>query len=380
VTEIKFRCRQCDTIWHATQRDIAENKKIKRNITMGKFDNMTTFSVDKTLRKNAHIAQQQAAYRDWERCPNCYSRDVERILIEIGNDVNNVNIIPENPVVQPSIYANNTPNYYKAPENALPRYNKASNAHIDTPSMALKVLTAFFVLLMPYVALIVIPIRKPYSRSTNKACMIYCAFMCVWVFGMMFHKIPSANNALPAETTTVRNEHIEEIINVQQFSQVSYNKMIEIMGSEPVDIEKWSNPISENESHPMTIYAYKVPEWGAYVEFMFPDEADKLVRMNVFSEKYWSGIGNDFKVTEDTSANSLFAMFGIKPKKDNQYPNSVNYRTETSLNSKIAARYLLVNQKIDDFWVSNMDADAKIIKEVKITYNDDFFGGYEPFS
>ena len=81
--EIECTCLRCGSIWHTTKKEIRESKRLKREISMVKFDNTWRLHSVRTHRNNvAQIAFMELAYVDPFRCSNCGTTDVEYCYVE----------------------------------------------------------------------------------------------------------------------------------------------------------------------------------------------------------------------------------------------------------------------------------------------------------
>lgn len=76
--EIECTCLRCGSIWRITKKEIRESKRLKREISMAKFDNTWRLHSVRTHRNNvAQIAFMESMYVDPFRCPDCGTLEVE---------------------------------------------------------------------------------------------------------------------------------------------------------------------------------------------------------------------------------------------------------------------------------------------------------------
>lgn len=163
----------------------------------------------------------------------------------------------------------------------------------------------------------------------------------------VYNSRPSVNNQVSENQTKT-----ELIIDANQFSRITSEQLIEIMG-QPEKTEYWNQP-NGTTTYPATVYYYQNNRF----EFMVIDNS--VVRLTVNSDKYNDRNADSFHYTDKAS---IFSMFGITPS------NS----TKTIADTGFALRYHLVSDKIADFWISGMDSSARTFDCVQITYNLNYF-------
>jgi hypothetical protein len=146
----------------------------------------------------------------------------------------------------------------------------------------------------------------------------------------------------------------EKLIDVNQFSRISSSELKQIMG-EPEKIEgyAWNNPKTK-EKISGQLYIYQNNKY----DFILFD--DKVVRMNIYSDKYNDKNKKGIAFTDEKS---LFAMFGITPSKDIQKVADTGF----------VLRYQKISDKVADVWISDIDKENKTFNNAKITYNLNYF-------
>ena len=76
--EIECTCLRYGSVWHTTKKEIRESKRLKREISMAKFDNTWRLHSVRTHRNNVtQIAFMESMYVDPFRCPECGTLEVE---------------------------------------------------------------------------------------------------------------------------------------------------------------------------------------------------------------------------------------------------------------------------------------------------------------
>lgn len=136
---------------------------------------------------------------------------------------------------------------------------------------------------------------------------------------------------------------LTQLINSDQFSRVTPDELITIMG-EPESKDDW-NYDSGVGTFPTTTYSYNSGD----DEFLVIDNA--VVRYSHYN-----------KVTfNDTS--DLFYMFGVETQEGMTLKADTDY----------AMRYGSVSDKVEDFWVLDIEPKEKTAGIIKITYDTSYF-------
>lgn len=142
--------------------------------------------------------------------------------------------------------------------------------------------------------------------------------------------------------------NINKIIDAQQFSNVSADKVKEVLGK-PSDTDKWNWTIpSMGEEIPAITYAYDNPNSDSYELMMVKG---KVIRFTYNCE------------TQDLSKSSIEDIcntFGI----------TYDSGAQLVANTGSALRYRNINDKIDEIWVVSGESNKCI---VKITYDIRYF-------
>ncbi|GFN35823.1 hypothetical protein [Tepidimicrobium xylanilyticum] len=185
--------------------------------------------------------------------------------------------------------------------------------------------------------------KKEQVKKKPKGCLyIAIAFFVIVLLGAIIASI-SDNSSEQA----IKEEDI--IIDVSQFSRISPEQLIEIMG-EPDSKQEWNYKSSNGNTYPTITYVYNNGDY----EFLIID--GKVVEFNIYSSE-----NNIMKYTNEAS---IFPMFGITP-------------ADTMLkvaDTGSALRYESVTDKIDDFWIPILNPEEGTIDAVKIIYDRTYFG------
>ena len=96
-----------------------------------------------------------------------------------------------------------------------------------------------------------------------------------------------------------------------------------------------------------------------HYEFIVTDNS--VVRLNIYSNKYWNGIGENFKYSGNKQ--NMCKLFNIELSDNAKLTADTNY----------AYRISPVNDKIADFWVQDINTSSKTFGVAKITYNLNYF-------
>lgn len=146
-------------------------------------------------------------------------------------------------------------------------------------------------------------------------------------------------------------EPYETLVDVNQFSRISSEELIEIMG-EPKRKDEWNNT-TDRGKFLITIYLYDD------YEFFIADNS--VVRMNIFSEQY-NNI--DGKGIEFSSEENIFQMLNI--------PVDYN-RIKKVADTGYALRYSPVSDKVAEVWCPTIDKEKNTIDHIKVTFNLNYF-------
>lgn len=196
--------------------------------------------------------------------------------------------------------------------------------------------------------------RKQKSHKVRNSVLGFFAIM--FVIGALINLLAKLDIKLPSSSATEVSKTIEPtiepIIDVSQFSRISYKELKNIMGK-PDDTEKWNNKTLTHGTFKMTIYTYDNDDIS--YEFIIADDSDSVVRMNISSKN---------PIKYNNSVNDILPMLGV---------------TETSescrviSNTGFAYQVTMVSDKIAHIWVWDIDAESKTFSDVKITYNVNYF-------
>ena len=148
-------------------------------------------------------------------------------------------------------------------------------------------------------------------------------------------------------------ESIVFIEDVERFSRISMDELKDIMG-EAVSEEIWTNKTSKGDFL-VTTLAYDKD--GNHYEFIIADNS--VVRLSIYSEKYWNGTGEPFKYR------------GAKKDICKSFNVTLSDNAKLITDTNFAYRISPVNNKVADFNIQ--DIDGKTYGFVKITYNLNYF-------
>lgn len=155
------------------------------------------------------------------------------------------------------------------------------------------------------------------------------------------------------------NAKIEPIFDASSYSGISKSDLFSKLG-EPNNIEKWNNKTTRG-IFPVTTYSYEDKDKNHY-EFIIPDEIDSVVRVTLYSSKYWTGEGNNLSYKE-LSDEKMLELLNIKP----------NDSTKNQADTGFAYRINPVNESINDVWFLDIEKESSTFGMVKITYNPKYF-------
>lgn len=158
------------------------------------------------------------------------------------------------------------------------------------------------------------------------------------------------------DVDALKNEeiHVDEdlvYIDVNQFSRITPEELVEIMG-EPDSKDDWNNSTDRGE------FLIEIYEYEGY-SFFIAD--DSVVRMNIYSEKYYSLDGEGI---EFSSEESIFNMLNIPVDYD---------KIKRTADTGYALRYSPVSDKVADVWCIGIDEEGSSIEEIKVTFNLNYF-------
>lgn len=142
----------------------------------------------------------------------------------------------------------------------------------------------------------------------------------------------------------------KKIIDANQFSLIKTAELRKIMG-EPEKIEGIAgmNP-STKEKVSGKVYIYQKNKY----DFIIFD--DKVVRMNVYSDKYNNSSKESIAFNDEKD---IFSMFGITPSGEMQKVADTGY----------ALRWKRVSDKVADVWIVDLDKEKKTFDNAKIIYS-----------
>lgn len=158
--------------------------------------------------------------------------------------------------------------------------------------------------------------------------------------------------ACGSENDTSGQDEVDVLIDVNQFSRIPPEALVEIMG-EPESKEEYPYSIPKTgESIVGELYTY---EKGKY-EFILFD--DLVVRMRVNSPKYYdvNGKGISFNSEE-----SIFLMLDIP----------ITERVKKIVDNNSALRYSPVSDKVAELWIQGIEENT--FTSAYITFNLNYF-------
>ncbi|MEE0251910.1 MAG: hypothetical protein UEE41_00755 [Acutalibacteraceae bacterium] len=163
----------------------------------------------------------------------------------------------------------------------------------------------------------------------------------------VYNSRPSENNQVSGNQTET-----ELIIDANQFSRITSEQLIEIMG-QPEKTALWNLP-NGTETYPATVYSYQ----NFHFEFIIIDNSVVCLMAN--SDNFTDRNADSFHYTDKAS---IFSMFGI---------TSSNSMT-TVVDTGFVLKYHMVSDKIAGFYVLAMDSSARTFDNVWIIYNLNYF-------
>lgn len=158
---------------------------------------------------------------------------------------------------------------------------------------------------------------------------------------------------------TGENAKVEEgakenlIIDANQFSRISSAELVKILG-EPEVMEDTEHE-NDGETFSAKIYSYQNHRY----EFTIIE--DKVVQFAANSPKYNDVNAEGFPYG---SEKQLFAMFGLPVSDGGVKIADTGY----------ALRYQLISDKVDDYWIQDIDKETNTFNIARITYDQLYFG------
>lgn len=260
MKEHEFKCKKCGSVWYATDKDIRESRKQQANIQRAKLQNASGFRGKKYTKRSAEIARMQETQdnQDPNRCPKCGSRE-----IEIDGNV--------------------------------------GGSQSGGVSLGQKLLIALAIVFLPFVAIVFLLWKKPFSPRANRICLIYCAAMtCLVVFAAVTsgNQKGTGNNQGTTQGEVVDGDvqKAELVYDVSQFSKISGADLIAILGQPDSAEEGTCNGAFEV---PCVYYEYNNAEGLGEVSFVLVNNS--VVRFTSYNEyPYKDGkeILGEFGITE----------------------------------------------------------------------------------
>lgn len=155
-----------------------------------------------------------------------------------------------------------------------------------------------------------------------------------------------------------KSDTTEPIFDASIYSGISKSDLFSKLG-EANKIQKWNSKTTRG-TFPVTTYSYEDKENNHY-EFIIPDESDSVVRVTVYSSKYWTGEGENLEYKE-LSIDKMLEILNIKP----------NNSTKVQADTGFAYRINPVNDNIKEVWFLDIEKEASNFGMVKITYNSNY--------
>lgn len=177
-------------------------------------------------------------------------------------------------------------------------------------------------------------------------------FIILLVFSILLIGCDGQNNS--DDVVSGEENHIGEdliYIDVNQFSRISSEELIGIMG-EPNSREDWNNSTDRGK------FLIEIYEYDGY-DFFIAD--DSVVRMNIYSERYYNLDGEGI---EFSSEESIFDMLNIPVDYD---------KIKRTEDTGYALRYSPVSDKVAEVWCIGIDEEGGSIEEIKVTFNLNYF-------
>lgn len=176
------------------------------------------------------------------------------------------------------------------------------------------------------------------------------------VFLLILFLFCATLSACSTEVAEVKvTEEVEIIEDVIQYSEISEEKLISIMG-EPAEREEWVNKTSKG-NFKMTTLSYN--RENGYYEFNIANNS--VVGLNIYSNMFWKKEGENFR------------YYGTKQDICNLFNFELSNTAKIVGNTGYAYRIEDADNKIDDFWILDIDSNSKTFGLVKIKYNSYYF-------
>lgn len=188
----------------------------------------------------------------------------------------------------------------------------------------------------------------------KKGCGCLFVILAVLVVGLLGGIVGNLSNDSSQQTIEEegKNEKAPVLIDVNQFSRISAEELVKIMG-EPKSKDKWTNKTSRGE------FLIEIYEYDGY-DFFIADNS--VVRMNIYSEKYYDRNGEGIKFS---SEEDIFHMLNIPVDYD---------RIKKIADTGFALRYSPVSDKVADVWCVGIDKEEGSIDiGIKVTFNLNYF-------
>ena len=190
MKEHEFKCRKCGNVWYATDEDIKEYNRQKDNIQYAKLKRAPLLHGKKYRNATEEIAQMQYTQRNPYHCSKCGSRDIE-VDGKVYNEGNNIGKVKPN----------------------------------------IKFWTALAIVFMPYLAIVLLLWKKPFSRRINRIGLGYSLVMCLIVIAAAIYSGGLSNPSTMQGNVTGENIQSDEIVyDVTKFSKVTGAELIGILG------------------------------------------------------------------------------------------------------------------------------------------------------
>ena len=191
------------------------------------------------------------------------------------------------------------------------------------------------------------------TLTTTNNLILLTAFIVI-VIGV-YVVLKNASNSYEPQNITVSSEDYGPTIidDVTQYSNISEKKLKNIMGK-PKSIEKCTNKTA-NGNFKLKTLSYDKD--SLHFEFIIANKT--VVRLSIYSEKYWNNTGDNFNYTGNKD--DILKMFNVIPNKNAALKADTNYA------------YIIspVNKKIAEFNIQ--DISSNTFGLVKVTYNLNYF-------
>lgn len=215
--------------------------------------------------------------------------------------------------------------------------------------MGQKLLIALAVVFLPFIAIIFLLWKKPFSPRANRICLNYCAIMTCFVIIAAVtsgnQKEPSGNQGTTQGNVTSDDVQKDNLVyDVTQFSKISGAELIAILGQpDSVDEGKCNGAFEI----PCVYYDYNNVEGLGEVSFVLVNNS--VVRFTSYQNYSF------------TDGDAILAEFGIE-----KGENCV-----TVANTDVALRYRCPADGIDDFRAEQIDGDT--FGYLQVTYDMSFY-------